>query len=116
MGTSWLVVFTNPVEGREDEYNEWYTGRHLDDVLAAAGFSAAQRFKWVPSKLSRHAPHNYMAIYEIDDEHREEAEKALLEAAGTDAMPLSDAMDKRPVTWWFTSITDRVEAGRESLR
>lgn len=116
MGTSWLVVFTNPVEGREDEYNEWYTGRHLDDVLAAAGFSAAQRFKWVPSKLSRNAPHNYMAIYEIDDEHREQAEKALLEAAGTAAMPISDAMDKRPVTWWFTSITDRVEAGREPVR
>ena len=34
MAKLWLVVLTNPVEGREDEYNEWYSGRHLEDVLA----------------------------------------------------------------------------------
>jgi hypothetical protein len=27
-----FLVFTNPVEGREDEYNEWYDNVHLGDV------------------------------------------------------------------------------------
>jgi hypothetical protein len=116
VGTLMLVVLTNPVEGREDEYNDWYTGRHLDDVLATEGFKAAQRFQWVPSRLSRDAPHRYLAIYEVDEDSRERAEAALLKAANTEAMPISDAMDKRTATWWFTSITDRVEAGREPVR
>jgi hypothetical protein len=111
----WLVVLTDPVEGREDEYNEWYTGRHLEDVLAVEGFQAAQRFEFVPSKLSRNAPHRYLAVYEVDEDSREAAEKALLETAGGPGMPISEAMAKERATWWFTSITDRVEA-RESIR
>lgn len=53
MATALLVVLTEPVEGREDEYNIWYSNNHFDDVLKAAGFGAAQRFKFEPSKLSR---------------------------------------------------------------
>jgi hypothetical protein len=106
----WLVVLTNPVEGREDEYNEWYSGRHLEDVLAVEGFQAAQRFEWVPSKLSRNAPFKYLAIYEVDEEARERAERALLETAGGPGMPISEAMENGRATWWFSSITDWVEA------
>ena len=40
-----LVVLTNPVAGREDEYNDWYSNRHLGDVIAIPGIVAAQRFK-----------------------------------------------------------------------
>lgn len=111
MATALLVVLTQPVEGREDEYNDWYTNNHLDDVLAAAGFAAAQRYKFVPSKLSRHPAAPYLAIYEVDAEHREQAEKLLLETATTPAMPISDALAPRPITWWFEAICDRVEAG-----
>lgn len=115
MSKLWLVVLTNPVEGQEDEYNQWYTHRHLDDVLAVEGFQAAQRFEFVPSKLSRDAPYRYLAVYEVDEDSRERAERALLETAGGPAMPISDAMDKGRATWWFTSITDRVEARRQSV-
>lgn len=111
MAKALLVVLTSPVEGREDEYNDWYTNDHLDDVLKAAGFAAAQRFSFVPSKLSRHPVAPYLAIYEVDAAQREQAEKLLLETANTDAMPISDAMGPRPITWWFESISDRVEAG-----
>ena len=110
MSTALLVVLTEPVEGREDEYNHWYTGKHLDDVLAAAGFEAAQRFKFVPSKLSRRPAAPYLAIYEVAADKRERAEQLLLEAANTDAMPISDAMAPRPITWWFESVCDRVQA------
>lgn len=111
MATALLVVLTEPVEGREDEYNDWYTNDHLVDVLAAAGFRAAQRYQFVPSKLSRNPAAPYLAIYEVDAADREQAEKLLLETANTPAMPISDAMGPRPITWWFESICDRVEAG-----
>lgn len=113
MATALLVVLTEPVEGSEDEYNDWYTGRHLDDVLAAAGFRSAQRFKFVPSKLSRRPTAPYLAIYEVDADQRDQAERLLLEAANTDAMPISGAMAPRPVTWWFESICDQVQARHE---
>ena len=40
MATALLVVLTHPAEGKEDEYNRWYSEEHLDDVLAAACGSA----------------------------------------------------------------------------
>jgi hypothetical protein len=27
--TTTMIVFTSPVEGREDEYNDWYDNTHL---------------------------------------------------------------------------------------
>lgn len=107
MSTALLVVLTNPVEGREDEYNRWYSEDHLDDVLSAAGFEAAQRFRFQGSKLSRKPIAQYLALYEVDADRREEAEELLLKTANTEAMPISDAMAPGQVTWWFESITDR---------
>jgi hypothetical protein len=40
-----LVVLTNAVEGKEAEFNEWYSKTHLKDVIAIPGFKSAQRFK-----------------------------------------------------------------------
>jgi hypothetical protein len=106
-----LIVLTNPVEGRDDEYNEWYTGRHLDDVLAVEGFRAAQRFAFRPGTLSAAPVFRYLAIYEVDGSTVEEAEAALLASAADKAlMPISAALARERATWWFEAITDRVEA------
>lgn len=105
-----LVVLTSPTEGREDEYNDWYSNAHLADVLKAAGFEAAQRFAFVPSKLSRNPAAPYLAIYEVDADKREQAEKLLLETANTAAMPISGALGPKPITWWFEAVCDRVVA------
>ena len=40
-----LIVLTNPVEGRDGEYNDWYTNTHLHDVLKIPGIIGAQRFR-----------------------------------------------------------------------
>ena len=31
------LVQTNPLPGQEEEFNEWYSGRHLKDILAVPG-------------------------------------------------------------------------------
>ena len=113
MGKVLLVVLTKPVAGREDEYNEWYSGRHLDDILRMEGFTAAQRFEFVPSELSDDAPFPYLAIYEAEEGSRERAEAALLSAT-KEQMPISKAMDRDNLKWWFASIGDRVEAPQSS--
>ena len=55
-------------------------------------------------------------MYEVDEDSRDKAEKALLETAGGPGMPISKAMAREKSTWWFTSITDRVEAPAASAR
>jgi hypothetical protein len=106
-----LIVLTNPVEGRENDFNDWYTGRHLDDVLDIEGFHAAQRFVFRPGKLSADSGFRYLAIYEVEGATLEEAEAALLAAAARkELMPISGAMARERATWWFEAITDRVEA------
>ena len=37
-----FAVLTNPVEGREDEFNAWYD-RHLHDILRLTGLVSAFR-------------------------------------------------------------------------
>lgn len=42
--TYYLLVFSNPIAGRDDEYNKWYDGRHLTDVTSVPGFVSGQRY------------------------------------------------------------------------
>lgn len=86
-----FVVLSNPVKGREDEYNDWYNSRHLTDVLAVPGFVAAQRFK--VAKPDSPLPHQYMALYEIETGNLSATLKEMYTRAGTDAMPISPALD-----------------------
>jgi hypothetical protein len=83
-----LIVYSNPVEGREDEYNEWYDTVHLDEVLALGPFTAAQRFVATEHQM-RPQQHRYVAIYEYEGTP-EDAERAL--RAGMASMRLSDAL------------------------
>ena len=59
MGRHVFMVMTNPVEGREDEYNEWYSGIHLQEVVAIAGFISAQRFKLSDAQLAGDSEYRY---------------------------------------------------------
>lgn len=48
-----LVVLSNPTEGREAEYNEWYDTRHVQDVLRVPGFISGQRYKLILNETPR---------------------------------------------------------------
>jgi hypothetical protein len=62
-----MLVFSSAVEGRDDEYNEWYNTVHLKEVCATDPFKSAQRFR-IPDLegLPRPSSHRYLAIYEFD--------------------------------------------------
>jgi hypothetical protein len=112
-----FVVMSDPVPGREDEYNDWYSNRHLSDVLALEGFTAAQRFEFAPTHHSQEAPHRYLAIYEVEEDQLDTAVSALRtaleesrreEAEGrAPRMPSSPGLAAGRITWWFSAVTDR---------
>src|SRR5271169_1702848 len=64
----YFFVFSYPVAGHENEYNQWYDHQHAQDVVAIPGFVTAQRFVKNDLPLYRmvdlQVP-KYLIIYEI---------------------------------------------------
>jgi hypothetical protein len=89
MGRYVYVVMTNPVEGREAEYNAWYDDVHLKDVCSAPGFVGARRFRLADGE----SPHRYLALYEMETDDPQRDLASLTALAGTDGMRMSDALD-----------------------
>ncbi len=74
------IVLTNPAEGLEDEYNEWYDNVHLAEVVAVPGFKSARRYKLSPHQYGNtiygvagnpDLKHRYLAVYEIEGDVKE---------------------------------------------
>ena len=84
MPTCLQFALSNPVAGREDEFNRWYEHGHLRNGVLTPGILAGQRFRradgpWPSGK------HEYLTIWEIDDPAFALAQLASVK--GTDAMP-----------------------------
>jgi len=106
MGRHLLVVYTNPVEGEEDEYNKWYDETHLPDLLAIPGVVSAQRLQLTPIPGAGSGPnHKYLAIYEIDGEP-EAVMAELGTRVGNGQISLSDAMDMSAMSMLMYTYRD----------
>jgi hypothetical protein len=106
-----FMVLTNPVEGQDDTYNDWYTNRHLADVLNVPGFVSAQRFKLADAQRGN-PPHpwRYLALYQIETDDLKKTLATLSERSGTEAMVISDAVAPERMGFVYEAITPPVEA------
>jgi len=103
-----LAVLSDPVDGREDEYNDWYSGEHIAETLKTPGWTAARRFVLAEEQLSDHLPpQRYLALYEISSPDPREAIDAL--RARKDTITPSDAIAADDVVALYTPITERIE-------
>lgn len=65
------IVYSDPLPGRDDEFNEWYDNVHVPQLLAVPGMLSAQRYTLLDSEMYR-APggrppeHRYAIIYEME--------------------------------------------------
>jgi hypothetical protein len=108
-----FIVLTNPVEGKESEYNDWYNRQHIPDVLNVPGFVSAQRFHLADDQMSRdgNRAHKYLAVYEIETDDLAATLKELRARSGTAEIVPSDAIDMKNVaTSIFTPVAERVLA------
>ena len=88
-----LIVMTNPVEGRDGEYNDWYTNTHLHDVLKIPGIIGAQRFRRSDTQRdSGPFPWGYLAIYECETDDSALDHPGTEGAGGTELMRMTDAL------------------------
>jgi hypothetical protein len=83
-----MIVLTNPVEGRDAEFNRWYDDVHLTDVVAVPGVKGARRFRAVmPGEWK------YAALYQLDCDDPESVMQDIMSRWKTEKMPASDAFD-----------------------
>jgi hypothetical protein len=109
MANNILVVLTNPVAGKEKEFNEWYTNTHVREIVQIPGFVSAQRYKLGDAQMGPTGSHQYLAIYEIDGD----PQKALdaLKAARPD-LTQTDALDRSSTLGQvFSAISEKVSSG-----
>jgi hypothetical protein len=67
MARYWLIAHSNPAESREDEYNDWYWNRHLEDLLSLPGVVSGKRFQVAPAQFGNAPqPFKYLAVYELE--------------------------------------------------
>ena len=107
------VVFGNPVTPeREAEFNEWYEGTHIPDVLTIPGVLSAQRYKvsQLDSAAGATPKFSYMTVYEIEGDPNEVMAKIGAGVASgdvrMDGAPLD--MAKLSMAFW-TPVTGKIE-------
>jgi hypothetical protein len=105
-----FLVLTNPVAGKERDYNDWHTNQHIPDLVSIPGIIAAQRFKLADFQMGTGAPPpwKYLAIYEIETDDLKSVFDDMQARAGTDAMVMTDALDTSSVAGFiYSPITQR---------
>ena len=95
-----MVVQSEAKDGRDDEYNHWYDGQHLADVLAIPGVTGGRRFDAMPGSVGARGM-RYLAIYEIDSEDPHAVLAELEKRAADGTMAVSDALDPESVRLWL---------------
>ena len=106
-----FVVLTNPTQGKEAEYNDWYNNVHIPDVLNVKGMVAAQRFRLADQQMGGQPQHRYLALYEIETDNLQETLDDLKSRSGTADMVMTDAIDlKAALASIFTPVAEKVWA------
>jgi hypothetical protein len=108
-----FIVMTNPVAGKEAEYNDWYNQNHIPDVLNVPGFFCAQRFRLADTQFGGGASraYKYLALYEIETDDLAGTLKELRARGGTPEIVATDALDTSSIeTFIFTPVAEKVMA------
>jgi len=97
-----MTVRSNPVAGREDEYNEWYDRYQLPQLVETPTFVAGQRYKLAPIEMPDYPgyekpKHRYMVVYEIETESLERTKQILWGPDNVSRIKQSTAFDSSNV-------------------
>lgn len=87
-----LLVFSNARPAREAEYREWYCRQHLPDVLKLPGFLSGTFYGVVDIPGAPAPRFRHLAVYQLQFEEPVQALAALAAVAGSEQMPLTDAI------------------------
>ena len=94
-----LIVYTSPVDGKEDEYNAWYDDVHLAEFSALPGVINGRRFK-----VAKDGQPQYAAVYELSA-HPDAVMGAMNEGIKNGTVHMTDTLDMTSLV--MTTLTPR---------
>lgn len=88
-----LIVLSNPVEGREDEFKSWYLEQHIPDCLRIVGIEKGTLLSTAPEQhpLQQESKWTYMAVFELLTDNVGCILAELNSRLNTPQMPISSA-------------------------
>lgn len=84
-----MVIMSNAVEGRDEDFNDWYDNVHLPAICSIEGVVSAARYEIDDDDA---APHRYMTIYEIDREGAAVMDQ-IVKGMASGEVVISDSLD-----------------------
>lgn len=106
-----VLVMSEPVEGQEAAYQDWYENTHLHEVLSSTGWQSAERFE-LSDEQGLSCPRRFLAVYEV--EANDPATILPTLNARRDQRVDTNAVDSRYAAWVFSPIGVRRLATRAS--
>ena len=103
------MVLSNPVAGREQAYNDWYTSHHLSDVLKVPGFTSAQRFKAIAVSGGGEPKWRYLAIYNAETDALQEMLDEVLRRVATNEISMSEGIAAHVFAVYYEPTTPIVD-------
>lgn len=91
------VVFANPVEGKDAEFNEWYDNVHIPDLLKVPGMLSAKRYDLHEAAVYDYEggfrpEHRYLCIYEMEGDV-DAILAEIMESVASGKAVMSDSLD-----------------------
>jgi hypothetical protein len=97
-----FISLLNAKDGRDDEFNEWYSQKHIPELLKIHGFITARRFLANDAQLAGMTPPwKYMVIYEIEADSPASSLQELGRRISGD-MVISDALAGDVAAWTYS--------------
>ena len=95
-----MVVQSQALPGRDDDYNAWYDNQHFHDILAIPGVTGGRRYD-APIAMMGQPGLKYLAIYDLDIESPEAFMAEMGRRGAEGLMPMTDAIDAAASQLWI---------------
>src|ERR1700744_3319196 len=94
MATYLYLLLVNPKPGREQEWDDWHTHRHVVDILKVPVFVSCKRFRAAPQQRNDQAARwQFLALYEMETDDPNAVFEEVGRQIASGAMAMSDASD-----------------------
>jgi hypothetical protein len=97
-----FLALTNPVQGREADFEEWYENYHTKDCVAVSVYRSGRRYKLI-AESGAYAPWEYLAFYRFVGSTLAMHDILIEELAAMNA-PETDALNKEYGAWIYSAL------------
>jgi hypothetical protein len=104
-----FLAFTNPVEGREADFNAWYESAHLPELLRyGKGFAGGRRYHLeAVGGAAPIRPWNYLALYVLENDDPASLSKGWIVEGAPKLTPFTGLLHDDHAGWIYTPCTPR---------